>query len=148
MMIFAELRTNCPHHWMMKKMATPTPKRGEVWLVDLGMAAKIRPCLALSIPADDENDRVLATLSRWRAFDIPSRELLPSRNGLTKPRRSPNTDICTWKPNQLIPWLICFTVESRLYAKKWLRRTPTILGTASLFRKRGVSAPAIQANGI
>lgn len=43
-------------------MATPTPKRGEVWLVDLGMAAKIRPCLVLSIPAKDENDRVLTTL--------------------------------------------------------------------------------------
>ncbi len=28
---------------------------GEVWLVDLGMAAKIRPCLVLSeYPADDE----------------------------------------------------------------------------------------------
>jgi mRNA interferase MazF len=47
---------------MMKKMATPTPKRGEVWLVDLGMAAKIRPCLVLSIPANDDNDRVLTTL--------------------------------------------------------------------------------------
>ena len=46
----------------MKKMAIPTPKRGEVWLVDLGMAAKIRPCLVLSIPANDEDDRVLTTL--------------------------------------------------------------------------------------
>jgi mRNA interferase MazF len=36
-------------------------KRGEVWLVDLGMAAKVRPCLILSIPALDE-DRALATL--------------------------------------------------------------------------------------
>ncbi len=43
-------------------MATPTPRRGEVWLVDLGMVAKIRPCLVLSIPANDENDRVLTTL--------------------------------------------------------------------------------------
>ncbi len=43
-------------------MATPTPKRGEVWLVDLGMAAKIRPCPVLSIPANDDNDRVLTTL--------------------------------------------------------------------------------------
>jgi mRNA interferase MazF len=30
--------------------------------VDLGMAAKIRPCLVLSIPANDDNDRVLTTL--------------------------------------------------------------------------------------
>ena len=27
-----------------------TPSRGEVWLVDLGLAAKIRPCLVLSVP--------------------------------------------------------------------------------------------------
>ncbi len=38
------------------------PKRGEVWLVDLGMVAKIRPCLVLSIPTTDDNDRVLVTL--------------------------------------------------------------------------------------
>jgi mRNA interferase MazF len=42
-------------------MAT-TPTRGEVRLVDLGMVAKVRPCLVLSIPADHDNDRVLATL--------------------------------------------------------------------------------------
>jgi mRNA interferase MazF len=29
----------------------PNPNRGEVWLVDLGYAAKVRPCLVLSIPA-------------------------------------------------------------------------------------------------
>jgi len=39
-----------------------SPERGDVWLVDLGMVAKIRPCLVLSIPADDDNDRVLITL--------------------------------------------------------------------------------------
>jgi mRNA interferase MazF len=38
------------------------PLRGEVWLVDLGMVAKIRPCLILSIPAAGPNDRVLATV--------------------------------------------------------------------------------------
>ena len=37
------------------------PNRGEVWLVDLGYAAKVRPCLVLSIPVNDE-DRALATL--------------------------------------------------------------------------------------
>lgn len=42
-------------------MAT-SPTRGDVWLVDLGMAAKVRPCLVLSIPADDDNDRVLTTI--------------------------------------------------------------------------------------
>ena len=28
-----------------------SPSRGEVWLVDLGYAAKVRPCLVLSVPA-------------------------------------------------------------------------------------------------
>lgn len=39
----------------------PNPNRGEVWLVDLGYAAKVRPCLVLSITAADE-DRALTTL--------------------------------------------------------------------------------------
>ena len=42
-------------------MAT-MPTRGDVWLVDLGMVAKVRPCLICSILAKEENDRVLATI--------------------------------------------------------------------------------------
>jgi mRNA interferase MazF len=38
-----------------------SPRRGEVWLVDLGMAAKVRPALVISVPADDA-DRALVTL--------------------------------------------------------------------------------------
>src|SRR5215831_3267001 len=35
----------------------PTVKPGEVWLVDLGMAAKVRPCLVLTPPPkSDELD--------------------------------------------------------------------------------------------
>src|SRR3989442_13322610 len=37
------------------------PRRGEVWMVDLGMTAKVRPCLVISIGAT-EQERVLATL--------------------------------------------------------------------------------------
>ncbi len=37
------------------------PQRGEVWLVDLGMAAKVRPAVVISIPAHD-TDRALVTL--------------------------------------------------------------------------------------
>lgn len=37
-----------------------TPERGEVWLVDLGMAAKVRPCVVLSIAVLD-TERALAT---------------------------------------------------------------------------------------
>ena len=37
------------------------PNRGEVWLVDLGMVAKVRPCLVVSVLAKD-SDRALCTL--------------------------------------------------------------------------------------
>ncbi len=40
----------------------PDPSRGEVWLVDLGLAAKVRPCLVLNIPVT-EADRNLTTLA-------------------------------------------------------------------------------------
>ena len=39
----------------------PSPSRGEVWLVDLGMTARVRPCLVISIPALDQ-DRALEQL--------------------------------------------------------------------------------------
>jgi mRNA interferase MazF len=35
--------------------------RGEVWLTDLGIAAKVRPCLLLSVTPDSK-DRMLVTL--------------------------------------------------------------------------------------
>ncbi|MCC5598830.1 type II toxin-antitoxin system PemK/MazF family toxin [Nostoc favosum] len=38
-----------------------SPERGEVWLVDLGYVAKVRPCLVISIPVL-EQDRALVTL--------------------------------------------------------------------------------------
>lgn len=37
------------------------PARGDVWLVDLGYVANVRPCLVVSIPALIQ-DRALATL--------------------------------------------------------------------------------------
>jgi mRNA interferase MazF len=54
----------------------PAPRRGEVWLVDLGMVAKVRPCLVLSVPVGPL-DRVLATLighttsTRGSDFEVP-----------------------------------------------------------------------------
>ena len=38
-----------------------TPKRGEVWLFDLGMAAKVRPALVVSVDYGDV-DRSLVTI--------------------------------------------------------------------------------------
>jgi mRNA interferase MazF len=37
------------------------PSRGEVWLVDLGMAEKVRPALVINIPFQDA-DRALYTI--------------------------------------------------------------------------------------
>jgi len=37
------------------------PARGEVWLVDLGMAAKVRPGLVVGVPASDV-DRALVAI--------------------------------------------------------------------------------------
>jgi mRNA interferase MazF len=54
----------------------PVPSRGEVWLVDLGMVAKVRPCSVLSVPVGPQ-DRVLATLighttsTRGSQFEVP-----------------------------------------------------------------------------
>jgi mRNA interferase MazF len=38
-----------------------SPPRGEVWLVDLGMTAKVRPCLVISVPTGSA-DRSIVTL--------------------------------------------------------------------------------------
>ena len=54
----------------------PKQNRGEVWLVDLGMVAKVRPCLVISIPARIQN-RALVTVvthttsARGSRFEIP-----------------------------------------------------------------------------
>ena|SRR5438874_1358402 len=49
----------------------PEIQRGDVWLVDLGLAAKVRPCLVLSVPAADQ-DRALVTMvahtTNWAHF--------------------------------------------------------------------------------
>lgn len=39
----------------------PTPRRGEVWLIDFGLAGKTRPTLVVSIAFGDE-DRSLITV--------------------------------------------------------------------------------------
>ena len=39
----------------------PETQRGEVWLVDLGLATKVRPCLVLSVLVA-EYDRALITV--------------------------------------------------------------------------------------
>jgi mRNA interferase MazF len=61
--------------------------RGEVWLVDLGYAAKTRPCLVLSIPPLD-TDRALTTViphttsPRGTRFEIAIPVPFLARNGV------------------------------------------------------------------
>lgn len=44
-------------------MPKANPRPGEVWIIDLGMAGKIRPCLILTgLPSDDELDLVTVVL--------------------------------------------------------------------------------------
>jgi mRNA interferase MazF len=54
----------------------PRANPGEVWIVDLGLAAKVRPCLVLSdYPADDELSLVIAvphtTAVRGNRWELP-----------------------------------------------------------------------------
>src|SRR5947209_5226806 len=52
------------------------PQRGEIWLVDLGLAAKVRPALVMSVPPS-QSDRALVTLVphttslRGSRFEVP-----------------------------------------------------------------------------
>lgn len=62
----------------------PTVNRGEVWQIDFGMVAKVRPALLLTgTPADDELDLVTVLLhttslrgNRWE-LSIPKPFLKP-----------------------------------------------------------------------
>ena len=53
-----------------------TPARGEVWLLDLGMAEKVRPALVISVAFGDA-DRALVTVVphttslRGSRFEVP-----------------------------------------------------------------------------
>ena len=60
--------------WMSKA------KRGEVWIVDLGLIAKVRPCLVLSIPASDQERSLVTVVAhttspRGGRFEVVARAL-------------------------------------------------------------------------
>src|SRR5262245_23656701 len=71
----------CSTRWRPRM---PRTQPGDVWLVDLGLAAKVRPCLILSdYPADDELALVVVIPhttavrgNRWE-LAIPKRFLKP-----------------------------------------------------------------------
>jgi len=52
------------------------PQRGEVWLADLGMVAKVRPVLILSVPFGDRDYALFhivqhTTAARGSQFEVP-----------------------------------------------------------------------------
>ena len=54
----------------------PRARRGEIWLIDLGMVQKPRPCLVLSIDYLDHERAVVTYVSRTTAprqtrFEVP-----------------------------------------------------------------------------
>jgi mRNA interferase MazF len=61
-----------------------TPPRGEVWLVDLGLAAKVRPCLVLSV-APEGDERVLVCVAPHTTSVRGSRFEVPSASRFLKP---------------------------------------------------------------
>src|SRR5262245_36013419 len=48
-------------HTTKRRQPVPNPQRGEVWMADLGMTAKVRPGLVLSVPVLAQ-DRALVTI--------------------------------------------------------------------------------------
>jgi len=54
------------------------PTRGEIWLCDLGMVAKVRPVLVLSVPFDDQDYALFhivphTTVARGSKFEVAIR---------------------------------------------------------------------------
>ena len=102
----------------------PEPQRGDVWVVDLGLAAKVRPCLVLSVPVA-EQDRALVTVvahttsPRGSRFEVAvtTRFLRPgvfdAQNLVTIPRAKLLRKLGVLAPTQLA------AVEAAVRA--WLR---------------------------
>ncbi len=62
----------------------PTPRRGEVWLIDFGMAGKTRPALVVSV-AFGEKDRALITVVPHTTSLLGSPFEIPAQAPFLKP---------------------------------------------------------------
>lgn len=105
-------------------MAANIPTRGEVWLVDLGMVAKVRPCLILSVPADDANDRVLVTIVAHTTSTRGSRFEVSDSIDFLKPGAFDAQNIVTIPTVKLVRKLGVLSIEQMLAVeravKQWL----------------------------
>lgn len=103
------------------------PDRGEVWLVDLGLAAKVRPALVISVPPGD-TDRALVTVvphttsvrnSRFEAFvsvTFLKAGAFDAQGLVTVPLAKLLRPIGTLKPKELV------VIEARV--RQWLGLDP------------------------
>ncbi len=88
------------------------PARGEVWLVDLGLAAKVRPCLVLSIPCEEEDRSLVTAIAhttspRSSRFEVSVRAgflrsgVFDAQNIVTVPRAKLLRKLGCLKPSQM-----------------------------------------------
>lgn len=88
-------------------------KRGEVWIVDLGLAAKVRPCLVLSIPASDQERSLVTAVAhttslRGGRFEVAVRALFlksgvfDAQNLVTIPEAKLIRAVGTLRPDDLV----------------------------------------------
>jgi mRNA interferase MazF len=90
----------------------PIPDRGDVWIVDLGIVGKVRPCLVLSVTAGPQ-DRALVTLvahttsARGSNFEVAVRSrflqagVFDAQNMLTVPYAKLVRKLGSLPPDQL-----------------------------------------------
>ncbi len=90
----------------------PNPQRGEVWLVDLGLAAKVRPCLVLSVPTINDERVLVAVVAHTTSprktrfeVDVSLKFLRPgvfdSQNLITVPTATLIRKLGVLNPSQL-----------------------------------------------
>jgi mRNA interferase MazF len=63
-------------------MARPEPQRGEVWIIDLGLVAKSRPCVVLSVQVNDAEAALITFVERTTSDRPGSRFQVPDRSQL------------------------------------------------------------------
>lgn len=80
------------------------PARGDVWVTDLGLAAKVRPCVVLSVPYDD-NERALVTLVPHTTSLRASRFEVGLQQGFLRKGAFDAQSLITVPPVKLVRWL-------------------------------------------